>query len=154
MSSKRPGEGREEEEPPKKNPRLDSNSTVDHLPQLLDFTTISALPEISNRFDEIAKALLQEYHIYVSCNGTVTELEILECEFYLLKAGMHEDPFTHGSEEQRQSGRWYVQVFVIFSWVLKYNLGTFTVRQHIHQAHRSHRLRLVDIEVVVGKVLT
>jgi hypothetical protein len=29
-------------------------------------------------------------------------------EFYLQKAKCHEDPFTHGSEEQKVSGRWCV----------------------------------------------
>lgn len=34
--------------------------------------------------------------------------EILELEFYLWKYEIHEDPFTHGSEEQKRSGKWYI----------------------------------------------
>ena len=44
---------------------------------------------------------------------TIHNFAILELEFYLYKTGCHEDPFTHGTEEQRLSGRWYV--FLSFS---------------------------------------
>ncbi|KAF8641302.1 hypothetical protein AX16_010081 [Volvariella volvacea WC 439] len=37
----------------------------------------------------------------------ITEFQIMEMEYYLLKGECHEDPFTHGSEEQKFSARWY-----------------------------------------------
>lgn len=45
----------------------------------------------------------------IDARSTVAEeYEILEIEFYLFKAGFHEDAFTHGNEEQRIPGQWYV----------------------------------------------
>ncbi|KAF4601509.1 hypothetical protein EYR40_004805 [Pleurotus pulmonarius] len=79
------------------------------LYDLLDFTSIelSESSEVATRFDRIAKALLQEYHIELTNEeGTTREYNILELEFYL-KADGHGDPFTHGSEEQKVSGNWY-----------------------------------------------
>ncbi|TFY80571.1 hypothetical protein EWM64_g3439 [Hericium alpestre] len=35
------------------------------------------------------------------------EYSILEVEFYLLRGDCHNDPYTHGNEEQRVSGQWY-----------------------------------------------
>jgi hypothetical protein len=79
---------------------------------LLDFSLVHTEEEIASRFDRIAKALMHEFRLVVRReNAQEMELEILEAEFYLQVAGCHEDPFTHGSEEQRVSGRWYVQTF-------------------------------------------
>ncbi|THH07931.1 hypothetical protein EW146_g9156 [Bondarzewia mesenterica] len=97
------------------------------LQHLLDFssTSLTSSSAITSRFDEIASYLLhharlicQTYLPDKSCSdsksidGTSTstiieEYEILEVEFYLIKTGIHEDPFTHGNEEQRTSGQWY-----------------------------------------------
>ncbi|KAF9489404.1 hypothetical protein BDN71DRAFT_322362 [Pleurotus eryngii] len=79
------------------------------LLDLLDFTSVELgeSSEVATRFDRIAKALLQEYHIELTNEeGTTHEYNILELEFYL-KADGHGDPFTHGSEEQKISGNWY-----------------------------------------------
>ncbi|KAH6879912.1 hypothetical protein BKA70DRAFT_1576095 [Coprinopsis sp. MPI-PUGE-AT-0042] len=40
-------------------------------------------------------------------DGTTTRLQVLEHEFYFQKSEIHEDPFTHGAEEQKILGRWY-----------------------------------------------
>ena len=42
----------------------------------------------------------------IAADALKVDYEIIELEFYLQKSGLHEDPFTHGSDEQRQSGRW------------------------------------------------
>jgi hypothetical protein len=79
---------------------------------LLDFSLVDTEEEIASRFDRIAKALMHEFRLVVRReNAQEMELEILEAEFYLQIAECHEDPFTHGSEEQRVSGRWYVGFF-------------------------------------------
>ncbi|CAA7259414.1 unnamed protein product [Cyclocybe aegerita] len=76
--------------------------------ELLDFTVVESEEEIKTRFDRIAKALLHEFRLVVrKPDGTETEFDFLEAEFYLQIEGIHEDPFTHGSEEQKVSGRWY-----------------------------------------------
>ncbi|TFK33296.1 hypothetical protein BDQ12DRAFT_691389 [Crucibulum laeve] len=77
------------------------------LLRLLDFPTFDNQDDISHRFDEIANSLLHSYHLVVNCGDAETKFEILELEFYLHMAGCHEDPFTHGSEEQKICGRWY-----------------------------------------------
>ncbi|KAF8178031.1 hypothetical protein BJ912DRAFT_1063371 [Pholiota molesta] len=75
---------------------------------LLDFSLVDTEEEIASRFDRIAKALMHEFRLVVRReNAQEMELEILEAELYLQIAECHEDPFTHGSEEQRVSGRWY-----------------------------------------------
>ena len=76
------------------------------LPELLDFASVSSPADISLRFQQIASALLHDFCIVLTSLDIQTEYEILEIEFYLQKSGCHEDPFTHGSEEQEQSGRW------------------------------------------------
>ncbi|KAH7907525.1 hypothetical protein BJ138DRAFT_1137511 [Hygrophoropsis aurantiaca] len=75
--------------------------------QLLDFSTLVSEDEISARFDVVANALLNDFYITIINGSTETEYEILELEFYFQKSGCHEDPFTHGSEEQERSGQWY-----------------------------------------------
>ena len=76
------------------------------LPQLLDFSTLNDISAISDRFDEIGNALLHDHTLVVQCGEMETEFKILELEFYLQKHKCHEDPFTHGSEEQKICGRW------------------------------------------------
>ncbi|KAF8178027.1 hypothetical protein BJ912DRAFT_908430 [Pholiota molesta] len=94
-----------------------SNTTMDEasankqllaFKNLLDFSLVDTEEEIASRFDRIAKALMHEFRLVVRRESAQEmELEILEAEFYLQIAECHEDPFTHGSEEQRVSGRWY-----------------------------------------------
>jgi hypothetical protein len=80
------------------------------LLQLLDTSSLFDLNSISVRFDEIAEALLQSFTLVITsyCGGDEREtcFKILELEFYLWKVGCHEDPFTHGSEEQILTGQW------------------------------------------------
>ncbi|KAI0782542.1 hypothetical protein C8Q75DRAFT_886138 [Abortiporus biennis] len=75
----------------------------------LDFTGLDTLDDISTRFDEIGRLLLSDYELVVSSEIGVEDVayQILELEFYLLQHGIHEDPFTHGTVEQSQSGKWY-----------------------------------------------
>ncbi|KAG2012980.1 hypothetical protein CC2G_009926 [Coprinopsis cinerea AmutBmut pab1-1] len=78
------------------------------LQSLLDFTALESQDEISARFDAISSALLHDYVLVVTrADGTTTYLQVMEHEFYLQKATCHEDPFAHGSEEQRVLGQWY-----------------------------------------------
>ncbi|KAH9942559.1 hypothetical protein B0H21DRAFT_750925 [Amylocystis lapponica] len=74
---------------------------------LLDFTSTCTDTDISLKFERIASALLHDYHIAITSGEVDVEYEILELEFYLQRSTCHEDPFTHGSEEQKQSGQWY-----------------------------------------------
>ena len=91
---------------------------------LLDLTSLSTpssqatLHEaVSTRFSQIAKALLGSHHLCLSSPSHTQPIlyDILELEFYLnlSRSGAdgslytHSDPFTHASEEQRVSGRWY-----------------------------------------------
>ena len=87
--------------------------TTDALLALLDFTSLTTHDEISARFDNIAEAILHSFGLRIANPdgaGTVvyTDYEVIELEFYLHIPGLHEDPFTHGSDEQRQSGKWYI----------------------------------------------
>lgn len=77
------------------------------LRDLLDFTSLDDEVAITNRFDMIARVLMHEHQLVVHCEGAETAFEIQEMEFYLQKDECYEDPFTHGSEEQKVSGRWY-----------------------------------------------
>ncbi|KIK99014.1 hypothetical protein PAXRUDRAFT_823236 [Paxillus rubicundulus Ve08.2h10] len=77
------------------------------ITSLLDFSGLTSLEDISSRFEAVAQELLCNSTLSVVRNGTRTDLEILELEFYLQKAGCHEDPFTHGSVEQERTGQWY-----------------------------------------------
>jgi hypothetical protein len=88
----------------------DAPSDQPELGSLLDLTSLTTADEISRRFDDIADALFFRYRLCLGCGDGVspTEFDLLEFEFYLKKPGCHEDPFTHGSEEQKQSGRWFV----------------------------------------------
>ncbi|KAG6906493.1 hypothetical protein DXG01_013672 [Tephrocybe rancida] len=86
--------------------------TMQPLQQSLDFSALNTVSTISERFDLIGHALLHDFHLIVKSGSRETAFEILELEFYLRKDGCHEDPFTHGSEEQRVSGRWCVNPFI------------------------------------------
>jgi len=86
---------------------LDLAAKLSALREILDFSGVDNEQEISRRFERISTALLQEFRLVVRReHGTDVEFEILEAEFYLQIGGCHEDPFTHGNEEQRVSGRW------------------------------------------------
>ena len=91
-----------------KKPKPDEKHEEQLLLNLLDFTSLTTTDDILARFDVLSRALLHDFHLVVRCGTVDTLFEILELEFYLQKAGCHEDPFTHGSEEQKVSGRWYV----------------------------------------------
>ena len=86
---------------------VDAKQKLLAFKNLLDFTEVTTEEEIASRFEEISRTLLHELRIMVRReNKQDLELEILEAEFYLQIGGCHEDPFTHGSEEQKISGRW------------------------------------------------
>lgn len=91
-----------------KKPKPDEQQEEPSLLNLLDFTSLTTTDDIVARFDVLSRALFHDFHLVVRCGTVDTPFEILELEFYLQKAGCHEDPFTHGSEEQKISGRWYV----------------------------------------------
>lgn len=76
------------------------------LAPLLDFSALTTMEEISERFEVVAHELLCNTILSVVQNGKRTDLDILELEFYLQKVRCHEDPFTHGSAEQDYSGQW------------------------------------------------
>lgn len=95
---------------------LDVGAKLSALRGILDFSGVDSEEEISRRFERISTALLQEFRLVVRReNVTDVEFEILEAEFYLQIGGCHEDPFTHGNEEQRVSGRWYFHRAPMFS---------------------------------------
>ena len=86
---------------------LDVSAKLSALREILDFSGVDSEQEISRRFERISTALLHEFRLVVRReHATDVEFEILEAEFYLQIGGCHEDPFTHGNEEQRVSGRW------------------------------------------------
>jgi hypothetical protein len=91
-----------------KKPKPDQQQNELSLLNLLDFTLLTTTDDILARFDVLSRALLHDFHLVVRYGTVDTPFEILELEFYLQKAVCHEDPFTHGSEEQKVSGRWYV----------------------------------------------
>ena len=88
------------------NPQNQSPDSSLGLAPLLDFSTLTTAEEISERFEAVAQELLCNTILSVVQNGTCTDLDILELEFYLQKSVCHEDPFTHGSVEQERSGQW------------------------------------------------
>ncbi|PFH45165.1 hypothetical protein AMATHDRAFT_162354 [Amanita thiersii Skay4041] len=79
------------------------------LEDLVDFSTLTnpSQATIQQRFEAIAKALLCDNYLVVVSGNKETKYEILELEFYLWMDRFHEDPFTHGSEEQKIAGQWY-----------------------------------------------
>ena len=102
------------------------------LRDLLDFTSLDDEVAITNRFDMIARVLMHEHQLVVHCEGAETAFEIQEMEFYLQKDECYEDPFTHGSEEQKVSGRWYVPSFIIFCQYTDENI----MKRYFHRAPR------------------
>ncbi|KAG6815397.1 hypothetical protein H0H93_009935, partial [Arthromyces matolae] len=83
------------------------NDMITVLQRNLDFSTLTTTSSIEERFSQIGRALLNDFHLVVRSNDQETVFEILELEAYFRKDGCHEDPFTHGSEEQKICGRWY-----------------------------------------------
>ncbi|TDL30081.1 hypothetical protein BD410DRAFT_710865 [Rickenella mellea] len=89
------------------------------LRDLLDFINLTAggvqVDDIRKRFAAIATALLHGHRLVLRRASAVKDegegegerYDVLEVEFYLWIDGVHEDPYTHGSEEQRVAGRWY-----------------------------------------------
>ncbi|KAF9522113.1 hypothetical protein CPB83DRAFT_864930 [Crepidotus variabilis] len=76
--------------------------------RLIDFSSVETAEEITIRLRNISQALLHDFHFVArKADGKETEFKVLEAEFYLQIETIHEDPFTHGSEEQKLSGRWY-----------------------------------------------
>jgi hypothetical protein len=98
---------------------------IPSLKKLLDFTALNDLSAISNQFDQVANALLHDFCLVVKCGSTETEFQILELEFYLLKSGCHEDPFTHGTEEQKVGGKWCVPQPTLIAFSNSEFLGIF-----------------------------
>jgi hypothetical protein len=89
-----------------KSPSSNPSSSDIPLPQLLDLSSLNHISDISNRFDQLANALLYNFRLTLTCADIQTQFEILEMEFYFHKFDCHEDPFTHDSEEQKTTGRW------------------------------------------------
>lgn len=82
---------------------------IEPLQGLLNFDGLATHEEIFDRMRLIAKSLLSQHTLEIkSDNGKVVNYEFIEVEFYLLKNPSHMDPFTHGEDEQRYSGRWLV----------------------------------------------
>lgn len=83
-----------------------------NISALLDFTQLSTSHAIQERFDDIAKSLLHDNLLCITTPEGETSYAILEIEMYLKKETVHEDPFTHASDEQRVSGNWYSPLFI------------------------------------------
>ena len=88
--------------------------------------------------------------------GLEIEYDILEIEFYLLKEGCHEDPYTHGAEEQRSSGRWYVSLVLFSSSSTTYiiYLGIFIEPLVLAPPPSLPRQQQEDTEEALEKVST
>lgn len=82
--------------------------TPKEFENLLDLSSLQTEAEIETRLDQISTALMYNFRMAVRREGVegLIEFDIIEAEFYLQIGEIHEDPFTHGSEEQRFSGRW------------------------------------------------
>ncbi|KAF8629280.1 hypothetical protein AX15_003538 [Amanita polypyramis BW_CC] len=94
--------------------RFKPDSNLELLSRLVDIADLENASQdtIQARFESIANAILCDYDLVVgspSSTGVTTTAtyQVLELEFYLWIEGTHEDPFTHGSEEQRIGGQWY-----------------------------------------------
>lgn len=83
--------------------------TEPELKSLLDLSNIEA-HGFEPRFRQIAETLIHRSRLEVTANEEVQTYQVMELEFYLLDPNLHWDPFTHGEEEQKVSGRWYVGV--------------------------------------------
>jgi hypothetical protein len=98
----------EEHEYPQKSLRRDVALDSTALVNLLDFSGLTSHSDINIRFGKLADLLLCGYYLRLKHGDIEHEFDILELEFYLQKSGCHEDPFTHGADEQkRYSGRWW-----------------------------------------------
>ncbi|KAF8887244.1 hypothetical protein CPB84DRAFT_1684681 [Gymnopilus junonius] len=88
---------------------LDAAARLAEFQALLDFSLVDSEEEIARRLQTISKTLLHGFKLVVKPDGSSQEIEfqVMEAEFYLQIDGLHEDPFTHGSEEQKFSGQWY-----------------------------------------------
>ncbi|KAL0950402.1 hypothetical protein HGRIS_010360 [Hohenbuehelia grisea] len=84
----------------------DGPNDAKSIASLLDFSSVHTTPEFHARFEQLARALLHQHTLVLTAKGKSTEYRILELEFYL-RTSEHEDPYTHGSEEQKISGQWY-----------------------------------------------
>lgn len=156
MSNKRKrrssADGRQDR--PSKNLRYEDDinvfSKIPSLVDLLDFSTLTRDSGITTRFNQLAEAILCEYDLLLENGDAQTEFEILELEFYLQKSGCHEDPFTHGADEQRYSGRWYVYSclplshvpYVVSTDVPQIGHQVFPSRAHTFSASPHCRRRL------------
>ncbi|KAI0089672.1 hypothetical protein BDY19DRAFT_993243 [Irpex rosettiformis] len=96
----------------------ESDDPLSRLFRLSDFTSLNLSQDVISQFSAIAEILLNEVQLQITsaqASQTSTKTpapdvgnyKLLEVEFYLWKDGSHEDPFTHGSEQQKHSGRWY-----------------------------------------------
>lgn len=92
----------------KKAKRAESEDCRDCLEELLDVPSDLAPDALDARFQSIANAILCDYELVLLSSSTAgeTRYQVLEVEFYLWIDSTHEDPFTHGNEEQRISGQW------------------------------------------------
>ena len=102
---------------PQKSQRHHHTQTHPPLSSLLDFSHLSSQADIYSRFTQLSQSLLNHHTLLLLRQGLEIEYDILEIEFYLLKEGCHEDPYTHGAEEQRSSGRWYVPLALFSSFL-------------------------------------
>ncbi|KAG8888871.1 hypothetical protein FRB99_004071 [Tulasnella sp. 403] len=79
---------------------------VNDLRALLDLSEVKA-EDLPKAFDRIAEKLIHHSRLQVTTDGAVQTYQLLEIEFYLRDSERHSDPFTHGEEDQKLSGRWY-----------------------------------------------
>ena len=86
--------------------RLRHSGPIDIF-SLLDLTQQDSTNELCIAFDKIAKSMLHDQILCITTPKGETQYAILELEMYLKKEGIHEDPFTHASDEQRVAGNWY-----------------------------------------------
>jgi hypothetical protein len=106
-------------------PTLLANGLENTLAGLLDVSSLlldagNGISHVAlhERFAQIASLLLEDCQLCISSQPagdggdvSVAKFELLEVEFYLRGPG-HLDPFAHGTEEQRVSGKWYVHFHV------------------------------------------
>ena len=103
-----------------RNPPPDLPPLDNELLPLLDLSSpsLSLHDSIIERFDKISEHLFRRS--YLVCCSTRPDgspkrvlYELLEFEFYLIKADCHSDPFTHDGEDQRLSGAWSVSLLCL-----------------------------------------
>ncbi|KAG8896309.1 hypothetical protein FRC01_011888, partial [Tulasnella sp. 417] len=87
-------------------PAKPANQPNAPLKSLLDLSEVEN-GQLQARFDAIADALIHRSRLQVVNGDKIVKYQILEAEFYLRDSARHWDPFTHGEEEQRFSGKWY-----------------------------------------------